>query len=151
MSHTYTLMEKIYRQCHKHSQKGKVNTLFNHLNSVDPHIKSTMETPANDVNIPFLDIKCSLNPDSTISTLVFRKPTHSDCYLDWNSNHPISAKKAVIEALTYRAEMFAPSLKSWLKKWSTSIEYYSKTTIQIGSSKILKRNIQLLMKIQMLV
>ena len=71
---------------------------------MDLHINFTMETPANDGSIPFLDTKCSSNQDSTISTLVFRKPTHTNCYLDWNSNHPISAKKAVIQALTYRAK-----------------------------------------------
>ena len=37
------------------------------------------------------------------TTSVYRKPTHTYCYLDWTSNHPISAKTAVIHALFYSA------------------------------------------------
>ena len=66
-------------------KKGKVNTLFYHLNSVDPHTKFTMKTSGNNGSIPFLDTKCSPNADSTISTSVFRKLTHTNCCLDWNS------------------------------------------------------------------
>ena len=104
MSHTYPLVENMCRYVISIVKKDKVDTLINHLNSVDPHIKFTMETPANDGSIPFLDTKCSPNPDSTLSTSVFRTPTHTNCYLYWNSNHLFSAKKAVIQALTYRAK-----------------------------------------------
>ena len=52
---------------------------------------------------------------------------HTDCYLDWNSNHLISAKKkAVIQALIYRAKMFVPLLKYWLTKWTTSPDFFLK-------------------------
>ena len=87
-------------------KKDKVDILFSHLNSVDPHIKFTKETPVKEGSLPFLNTKCSPDLDSTIPTSVFRKSTHTDCYLDWNSNHPISAKKVVIQALTYRAIYF---------------------------------------------
>ena len=39
-----------------------------------------------------------------IITSVYRKPIHMDRYLDLNSNHPMSAKCAVIRALTDRAK-----------------------------------------------
>ena len=51
-----------------------------------------METPANDGSILLLDTKCSPNPNSTISTSVFRKPAQTNHYLYWNSKHPILAK-----------------------------------------------------------
>ena len=39
-----------------------------------------------------------------IAVSVYRKPTHTDRYLDFNSSHPISAKRAVVRALMDRAE-----------------------------------------------
>ena len=45
------------------------------------------------------------NFNNTILTTVDRKPAHTDIYLDWNSNHPRSAKRSVIQALTHRAKM----------------------------------------------
>ena len=102
-----------------------------------------METTGTDGSILLLDIKYSPNPDPTISTSVFRKPTHINHYLDWNSSHPILAKKAVIQALTYSVKMFVPCLKSWQKKWTTSEEYSSQTANQIGSPNTQKRNQQL--------
>ena len=39
-----------------------------------------------------------------ISVSVYRNLTHTDRYLDFNSSHPISAKKAVVRALMDRAE-----------------------------------------------
>ena len=64
-----------------------------------------MEAPGNDGVISFLDIKCSPNLDHTIHTSVYRKLSHTFCYPDWNSNHPISAKKAAVtHALIYRTK-----------------------------------------------
>ena len=73
-------------------KKEQVYTLFNHLNSVDPYVKFTMEAPGNDGSIPFLDSKFSTNSDHTIQISVYIKPTHTDGYLDCNSNHSILAK-----------------------------------------------------------
>ena len=39
-----------------------------------------------------------------IAVSVYRKPTHRDRYLDFNSSHPISAKRAVVRALMDRTE-----------------------------------------------
>ena len=79
--------------------------IFCHLNSVNPHIKYTMETPGNYGSIPFFDTKCSANLAYTIQTSLYRKPTHTDCYLDWNFLLPyFSQRKAAIHALIYRVK-----------------------------------------------
>ena len=78
------------------TKKDQLDISFNHRNQLDDHIKYTMESPDNEGSIPFLDTKCTPNFNHTIHTTVYRKPTHNDRYLDWNSNHPISANRSVI-------------------------------------------------------
>ena len=82
-----------------------MDILFNYINYTDDHIKFTMECPENEGSIPFLDRKCIPNPYRTIHTTVYRKPTHTDRYLDWNSNHTISGKRSFIQALTHRDKL----------------------------------------------
>ena len=52
---------------------------------------------------PFLDTLTKPNPNSIESTAC-RKPTHRDRYLDYNSNHVISAKLSVIHILIHKAK-----------------------------------------------
>ena len=81
---------------------GKIKKLQEHLNSIEPHIKFTIELPGTD-GLPFLDTLTKPTPNSIEST-VYRKPSHTDRYLDYNSNHPISAKLSVIHTLIHRAK-----------------------------------------------
>ena len=70
---------------------------------MDSHTKATMEGPDSDGSISFLNTKCP-NSDYTMHTVEYRKPTNTDCYQDWKSNHPISSKKR--SSLIYRAKNF---------------------------------------------
>ena len=83
--------------------KGQRDTMVNYLNSIDPHIKFTAEQQNEEGAIPFLDTLPKPKGEG-ISVSVNRKPTHSDRYLDFNSSHPISAKRAMVRALMDRAE-----------------------------------------------
>ena len=76
---------------------GKWNTMLNYLNSIDPHIKFILEQPNMEGAIPFLDTPPQPRGEE-ISISVYRKPTHTDRYLDFNSSHPILAKRAVVRA-----------------------------------------------------
>ena len=87
---------------HSATRKDQVNKHQEHLISIDPHIKFIIELPGTD-GLPFLDTLTKPTPYSIEST-VYRKPTHTDRYLDYNSNHPISAKLSVIHTLTDRAK-----------------------------------------------
>ena len=64
-------------------------------------------TPRKD-GLSFLDTLARPTPNSIDST-VYRKPTHTDRYLDYNSNHPISAKLSVIHTLIHRAKQVCSS------------------------------------------
>ena len=75
--------------------------MLQYLNSIDPHIKCTIEQPNKEGGIPFLDT-FSKPQGEGITVSVYRKPTHTDGYLDFNSSHPISAKRAVVRALMDR-------------------------------------------------
>ena len=56
-----------------------------------------------DGSIPFLDILITSQSDGTFTTKVYRKPTHIDLYLWWNSHHNLASKYSVINTLTHRA------------------------------------------------
>ena len=53
--------------------------------------------------IPFLDTFPKPQGENIV-VAVYRKPTHTDRYLDFNSSHPVLAKRAVVRALMDRAE-----------------------------------------------
>ena len=74
-----------------------------HINSVDPAIKFTVEDNKEDGSIPFLDTIVKPEADGTLSITVYRKPTHTDQYLQWDSHHDLSAKFSVIHTLSHRA------------------------------------------------
>ena len=77
--------------------------LLQHINNQDPHIQFTVE-PTQQESLPFLDTLVTIQPDNTFNTSVYRKPTHTDQYLHWDSNHHITAKQSVYNTLAHRAK-----------------------------------------------
>ena len=53
----------------------------------------------------FLDTLVTIEQDNTFSTSVYRKPTHTDQYLHWDSNHHIMANQSVFNTLAHRAKV----------------------------------------------
>ena len=82
----------------------KKQGFLEHINRVVPHIHFTTENAGTDGSIPFLDTIVIPQPDSSLLTSVYRKPTHKDQYLQWNSHHHLSAKFNVINTLKHRAK-----------------------------------------------
>ena len=111
-------------------RKDQANKLQEHLISIDPHIKFTIELQGTD-GLPFLDTVTKPTPNSIEST-VYRKPTHTDRYLDYNSNHPISANLSLIDTLIHRAKQFL-HLTFFKKKWIIFIKFHKTTTTQHSS------------------
>ena len=71
-----------------------------------------MEEPGPDGSIPFLDLLITPKADGTLTTKVYRKPTHTDQYLQWDSNHNLAAKYSVINTLTHRARTLCSTPES---------------------------------------
>ena len=111
-----------------HKEANKQGFL-QHINSVDPAIRFTVEDNNQDGSIPFLDTIVKPEADGFSSITVYRKPTHTDQYLQWDSHHHLSAKFSVIQTLSHRASTVCsnPELlqqeKEHLRKALTKCKY----------------------------
>ena len=84
-------------------QQTHQEEFLQHINTIDPSIQFTVEEAKEDGSIPFLDTIIRPEEDGSFTIGVYRKPTHTDLYLPWDSNHNIAAKYSVINTLTHRA------------------------------------------------
>ena len=90
---THTKLKKCYAQ-----------EFTDHINSLDPDIKFTTEGEENRA-LAFLDTLTVIQEDGSIHVKIYRKPTHTDQYLNFFSNHPLQHKLGVIQTLHHRAEV----------------------------------------------
>ena len=72
--------------------------------SVDAFILFTTEDARPDGSIPFLDTIVMPLSDGSLLTSVYRMPTHTDQYLQWNSHHHLSVNCSVINTSKHRAK-----------------------------------------------
>ena len=85
-------------------ESSRKEEFLDHINNMDPHIQFTTEDAKLDGSLPFLDTIVLIQPDNSLLTSVFRKPTYTDIYLHWDSHHHLSAKYSVINTLRHRAK-----------------------------------------------
>ncbi|XP_066936747.1 uncharacterized protein [Clytia hemisphaerica] len=81
-------------------KKGKDNIILRELNK-NEHVKFTSEKQVNNM-LAFLDVLL-INRFGTIDTTVYRKPTNTDIYINWNSFAPDTWKKGTLKMLIQRA------------------------------------------------
>jgi hypothetical protein len=93
------------------------------LNTVDDDIKWTTEgevvlkgsgegeEESTERALAFLDTWSVIKEDGSVKTKVFRKETHTDQYLSFNSNHPLEHKRGVVRTLMHRANTVVSDAK----------------------------------------
>ena len=108
----------------------------NHINSIHPSIKFTREEEENNT-IPMLDAKTTRDTAGRLSFTVYRKPTHTDQYLQFASNQPLNHKLGVIRTLRHRCNVICSTEEAKLQelghlKKVLSVSGYSKTSWDIA-------------------
>ena len=84
--------------------KNQKEAFLDHLNSIHNSIQFTSEDPSEDGSIPFLNMLVFPDEEGRVKTTVYRKPTHTNQYLHWDSHHAIPSKYSVIGTLFHRAK-----------------------------------------------
>ena len=92
----------------RYVDRNAVDSFHNTLNSIDQHISFTIEEENNN-QIAFLDALVT-RKDNDLIVEVYRKPTHTDRYLDFVSHHDKRHKISTAETLLHRASNL-PSTK----------------------------------------
>nr|XP_039254369.1 uncharacterized protein LOC120331363 [Styela clava] len=106
------------------------DAFHDHLNTIEPSIQFTIEKELNRT-IAFLDVQIHKEEYGKLTTDIFRKKTHTNRYLNFNSNHPVGHKRSVISSLINRAK----SLISDERKQKLEINFIKKTLRQNGYPK----------------
>ena len=75
-------------------KNGSENVFLEHLNNIRPSIQFTMQLEENGV-MPFLDCELHRRNDGSLDVTVFRKPTHTDRYMNFRSHHPEHVRRGV--------------------------------------------------------
>ena len=80
-----------------------VDSFLEHLNNQHERINFTSELQQRN-RLAFLDSLTHVLPDKTTKKTIFRKATHTDQYLDFNSNHHIKQKIGIISSFEHRID-----------------------------------------------
>ena len=84
-----------------------------HLNSIDDRIQFTVEHQQ-DRCIPMLDTKISILDDGSLKFEVYRKKTHTDQYMQYDSHQTLQHKLGVVRTLTHWATtIYLGGKNSW--------------------------------------
>ena len=99
-----------------HNQ-AEMDLFFEFMNNLHKNIKFTKEIESNN-SLAFLDILITRQPDGTLSTTVYRKPTFTGLYLRWDSFVPKQYKKGLVKCLINRAWHICSCLDSFYQEAS---------------------------------
>ena len=83
--------------------RAEKNNFLQHLNSIDDNIHFTCKEADENGAIAFLDMLITPDEEGRLNTSVYRKATHTDQYLHWDSHHAVNSKYSVVGTLFHRA------------------------------------------------
>ena len=84
-------------------KKDKTEDVLQTINNTTKNIKFTKEEE-HDNQLAFLDVLITKTDDGNLNTEVYRKKTHTDQILNYNSNHPTQHKISCIKTLFNRID-----------------------------------------------
>ncbi len=125
-------------------KKMLIDQFHNHLNAQHSNIQFTVERYSPETGLAFLDSHNLVNKDGSVSVSVYRKKTHTDRYLNFESHHPIQHKAAVVDTLCTRAIRIPSTQEGRTKEirhvcTALGANGYPKQFIQRRCKKILKK------------
>lgn len=93
----------------------EVERFSTHINQVDENINFTREDIQGN-RLAFLDCAVLVEEDRKLNIEVYRKPTHTDQYLHFDSHHPLQHKLGVIRTLHHRSTSIPTSSEGKVKE-----------------------------------
>ena len=142
----YRYMDDVFAVFESETQK---QAFLEHLNRQHPSLKFTVEDASSNV-LPFLDAQVSLSNDG-FSTTVYRKPTHTNVFLNFNAIAPTNWKFGLIFGALHRAYKICSSqvlfnlevsiLRNMFWRNGYSHGFFTKVLDKFNDARNLNRNL----------
>ena len=116
--------------------EDKILHFLSYLNSSNSCIQFTHEVETNN-SIPYLDLQIYKEQNGSLTFGIYRKPTHSGRYLNYNSYHSMSQKRGVIHTILHRAETLPDEIHK-----KTELNRINTDFLKNGYSKQLINNVR---------
>ena len=78
-------------------KKTEVDEFHNHIKNIEASIKFSIEHETNN-SIPFLEVCVTREASGGLMTKIYKKPTHTNRYLNFNSAHSMSQKQGLVKS-----------------------------------------------------
>ena len=116
-----------------------IQEFHHHINSINSHTQFTIQTEK-DNQLPFLDTKTS-RKQGRLHIAAYRKATHTDTYLDYNS-HPTTHKQSNVNTLLGKADKIPTSTAGKRKEWKHVMKVLKENDYPFGFFAVCKRYIR---------
>ena len=97
-------------------KKTEVEPFHDYLNTISTSIKFTKELKKSG-QLAFLDVSVQQMEDGSLATSIYRKPTHTNRYLQYSSHHPVNQKVSVARTLFSRANSITSNNEKKIKEF----------------------------------